>query len=104
MINPFKIVDHQGTPLQEGRLPGSEMPEFGPQNLETVICVRDGEGVVHEVMKLSGILWEPSEDDVIQLGEPNRDARVVSQVFMVLEGKAASVVCVSDPATRHAGA
>lgn len=80
------------------------MPEFGPQELATVICVRDGNGAVHEVMKLSGILWEPSEGDTIQLGEPNRDAKVVSQVFMVLEGRAASVVCVNDPATGRARA
>ena len=101
VTNPFKIVDSQDGPVQEGRLSESAVPEFGPDGVETVICVRDGDSGVHEVMKLSGVLWNPAPGSVIELGEPNRDARVLSQVFMVVPGKVASVVCVADPATAH---
>ena len=101
MSNPFKIVEQDGVAIQEGRLPESAVPDFGPDGVETVICVREGDGSVHEVLKLSGVLWNPAPGSVIELGEPNRDARVLSQVYMVVIGKVASVVCVADPATAH---
>ena len=97
MENPFKIVQTENGPMPVGRTGAVGVPDLGPEGIETVIGTSDGSGC-NAVMKVSGVLWEPSEGSVLQLGEPERDAQVGSQYYMVLQGKLASVVCVHDPA------
>jgi hypothetical protein len=52
-------------------------------------------------MKLAGVLWNPAPGSVIEPGEPNRDATVLSQICTVVIGRVASVVRGADPAMAH---
>lgn len=100
VLNPFRVTDTQSEPVYEGRISAEEIPDFGPGGVETIVAAAGVSGSAYSpVMKLSGVLWEPPLNSVLQLGEPGRDATIVDRFYMVVPGRLSSVVCVDDPIT-----
>lgn len=101
-FNPFEIIDIDGEQMPRGT---QEFAELDADDVETLVVLGEpGARSGELMMKIRGILWEPIERTMIQVGEPNRDL-VVDHVQRRVEpdGRLASIVYVYDLPPETAG-
>lgn len=99
--NPFAIIDSPDGRILQGITSDEGLKPSSPR---TYLAVCDGAGKHGNALTVMAIhgLWQPAIGSVVELGNPNREARVCSLRYAVApDGILATVVYLDDPATTE---